>query len=76
MKLLWIDPVGTDGFDAVIGSILRMRFHPGVCSNIRRLSVIFLNTKILSRDVCRREVYGVVIDEKELNRRKVDETGQ
>jgi allantoin racemase len=29
MKILWIDPVGTDGFDAVIGNILKDSAQPG-----------------------------------------------
>ena len=29
MKILWIDPVGTDGFDAVIGKILKGSAQPG-----------------------------------------------
>ena len=29
MKILWIDPVGTDGFDAVIGNILKSSALPG-----------------------------------------------
>ena len=29
MKILWIDPVGTDGFDTVIGKILKESAQPG-----------------------------------------------
>ena len=34
MKILWIDPVGTDGFDAVIGKILKSSAAPGTAADV------------------------------------------
>jgi allantoin racemase len=34
MKILWIDPVGTDGFDAVIGKILKDSARPGTVVDV------------------------------------------
>jgi allantoin racemase len=34
MKILWIDPVGTDGFDAIIGKILKDSATPGTTVDV------------------------------------------